>query len=241
MPRKLKGIKLDEISAVDIPADPNAKMTFHKRANTKGGDMDPQELAKKLKELEGQVSDLTKRAEGSETALEALKKSADEAGFDVSDEHILTKRAEPEFVEINGEKFEKSAVPAPILKQLEAQAADLATLKKAGENAILEKRGKTELPNLPGADLAKGELLAAVGDNEEIMKSLKAADAAIAKQMTELGDNPLSDESSATFRLNKMATDYAAEHGVTQEQGFAEVTKSAEGSRLMREARQEAN
>ncbi len=241
MPQKLKNITLDEISAVDVPADPNARMTFYKRANTKGGDMDPQELAEKLEAVEGQVADLTKRAEGSEAALESLKKSADEAGFDVTDEHVLTKRAEPEYVEIDGERFEKSAVPAPLLKRMENQAKEIAEIKKANENARLEKRGRAELPNLAGTDLEKGQLLEAVGDNENLLKSLKSADAAIEKQMSEIGTNPMSDEASATFRLNKMAGDYATANGVSFEQGYTEVTKTAEGSRLMRESREEAH
>ena len=166
MPRKLKNIKLTEISGVDIPADPNAKITLFKRGEPmkdedmsdamkakmkeymdkgysqedamkmcmgekteKGGhDMDPQELADKLEALEGQVDDLTKRAEAAEAEKASLEKAADEAGFDI-EEGKLAKRADPEYVEIEGEKFEKSAIPATILKALETKEVELAKAK----------------------------------------------------------------------------------------------------------------
>lgn len=278
MPRKLKNIKLTEISGVDIPADPNARITLFKRGEPmkdedmsdamkakmkmymdkgysemeakrmcmgekteKGGhDMDPQELAEKLEALEGQVNDLTKRAEAAEAEKAELEKAADEAGFDI-EEGKLTKRADPEYVEIEGERFEKSAIPATILKALEAKEAELVKAKAEQEETTLAKRGAEELPHLAGTDLVKGKLLAAVGDNEDVLKALKAADAALKKQMEEIGANPLNDEASATFRLNKMANDYAGEHNVPFETAFAEVTKSSDGAALMREARSEAN
>lgn len=199
--------------------------------------MDPQELAKQLKALEGQVSDLTKRAEG----FESLQKAVDAAGFDITDDGKLEKRAEPEFIEVGGEKVEKSAVPAPLLKQLEAQNEQLKELVKANEDARIEKRGADELPNLAGTNLAKGKLLEAIGDDAEMLKAMRSADAAIAKQMAEIGNNPLDDESSATHKLNKMAGDYAKEHGTTFEVGYSEVTKTAEGRDLMVAAREEAH
>jgi len=280
MPRKLKNIKLTEISGVDVPADPNAMITLFKRGGDmnedemseaqkadmkeymdkgyskeeamkmcmdgektqKGGrSMDPQELAEKLEALEGQVEDLTKRAESAEKDRDALKKEADEAGFDVGDDGKLTKRADPEYVEIDGEQVEKSAVPAPILKRIEAQEAELTKMRKEREEVELAKRGASELPHLAGTDLAKGKMLKAAEADEDVLKALKAADAAMAKQAEEIGASPLNDEASATFRLNKMANDYAKENKVSFEQGFAEVTKSGEGAKLMHDARSEAN
>jgi hypothetical protein len=279
MPRKLKNITLSEISGVDVPADPNAKITLIKRGEPmkdedmsdaqkakmkeymdkgyseedamkmcmgekteKGGrDMDPQELAEKLEALEGQVNDLTKRAEGAEAELADLKKNADEAGFDIDEQGKLTKRADPEYIEVEGERLEKSAVPAVILKALEAKEAELAKAKAEQEEVSLAKRGASELPHLAGSDVAKGKLLAAVEGDEDVLKALKAADAALKKQMEEIGSNPLKDEASATFRLNKMANDYAKENNVPFEVGFAEITKSGEGRDLMNQARSEAN
>lgn len=217
------------------------KMCMGEKTEKGGHDMDPQELAEKLEALEGQVADLTKRAESAEAELDGFKKAADEAGFDVDEEGKLTKRADPEYIEVEGERFEKAAVPATILKALEAKEVELAKAKAEQEEVALAKRGAAELPHLAGTDLAKGKLLAAVGDNEDVLKALKAADAALKKQMEEIGANPLNDEASATFRLTKMANDYAKEHNVSYEVGFAEVTRSGEGASLMYESRAETN
>lgn len=200
--------------------------------------MDPQELAEKLEALEGQVADLTKRAEGAEAAKAELEKAANDAGFEIT-EGKLEKRADPEYIEVAGEKVEKSAIPAAVLKALETQAEEVAVMKAKEAETALAKRGADELPNLAGTDLAKGKLLEAIGDNADILGSLKAADAAVAKLMEEIGSNPLNDEASASFRLNKMATEFADEHKVPFESAFAEVTKSGEGLRLMNESRTE--
>jgi hypothetical protein len=278
MPRKLKDIKLTEVSGVDVPADPHATITLFKRGEPmkdedmseaqkakmkeymdkgyskedamkmcmgekteKGGhDMDPQELAEKLEALEGQVDDLTKRAEGAEAELDGFKKAADEAGFDI-EEGKLTKRADPEYVEIEGERFEKAAVPATILKALEAKEAELAKAKAEQEEVALAKRGAEVLPHLAGTDIAKGKLLKSVEGDEEVLQALKAADAALKKQMEEVGSNPMNDEASATFRLNKMADEYAETHNVSFEMGFYEVTKSGEGRDLLAQSRAEEN
>ena len=277
MPRNLMNIRLDEVSAVDAPANKSAKIVLYKRdgdsmneddmsdamkakmkeymdkgyskedamkmcmgeKTQKGGpNMDPQELAEKLEALEGQVDDLTKRAEAAEAAKAELEKAADESGFDI-EEGKLAKRADPEFIEVGGEKVEKSAVPAAVLKALEAQAEEVAKMKAKEAEVELAKRGAETLPHLAGTDLAKGKLLEAIGGDEEVLKSLKAADAAIAKAMEEIGNNPMDDEASATYRLNKMAGEYAESHKVPFESAYAEVTKSGEGRELMLAARAE--
>jgi DNA-binding transcriptional MerR regulator len=253
----LSGIKLDEVSLVDIPAAPMAKIALFKRGDMddemkakmkeymdkgysedearammkKEDGMDPEELAKRLEELEGQVAEMTGE-------LDTLKKAADEAGFDF-DGTTLTKRAPVEYIEVEGEKIAKSAIPAVILKALEAKEAELAVAKAKEAEAAIAKRGAEVLPNLSGTDLVKGKLLEAIGDDEELLKSLKAADAAIAKAMEEVGFNPMNEDASAAFRLNKMAGEYAEAHKVPFETAYAEVTKSGEGRDLMVQARNE--
>lgn len=233
--------KMKEMMDKGYSKEDAMKMSVNGEKTEKGGhNMDPEELAKKLEALEGQVDDLTKRAEGAEAEKAELEKQAEEAGFEV-EEGKLTKRADPEYVEIDGEKVEKSAVPAPILKRIEDQQAEITKMREEREEVEFAKRGASELPNLAGTDVAKGKLLKAVEADEEVMKALKAADAALKKQMEEIGASPLNDEASATFRLNKMANDYASEHKVPFESAFAEVTKAGDGAKLMAEARSEAN
>lgn len=286
---KLKGLQLDEISLVDVPADPNAKITVWKRGaspnddvskekddrykdmppelrermkklmnegmseedaykasmseTAKGGSvMDPKELAAQVEALEGQVADLTKTADTAATELAAFEKAAAEAGLTVEKSEggvKLSKAADPEYVEIDGEKVEKSAVHPVILKRLEAQEVELTKMRDEQRNVELAKRGSTELPNLGGTDLAKGKLLQAVSGDEELLKTLKAADAVMAKAMSEMGNNPMDDESSATFKLDKMANDYAAAHKVSFESAYAEVSKAGEGYDLWKRAQTE--
>lgn len=208
---------------------------------TKKGDdqVTVEELTKQLEALQTQVTDLTKRAEDAEGARDALVKSAEDAGLDIEDGKIA-KRADDEFVEIGGEKVAKSAVPAPVLKALEAQAADIAKMKEDARKVELAKRGDAELPNLAGTSLAKGRLLEAVAGDEELVKALKAADAAIAKAATEFGSAEI-DEASPSARLNKMASEYAVAKGMPFESAFSEITKSGEGLKLLAESRREAN
>jgi hypothetical protein len=253
MARKLKRITLDELSIVDVPACQGATIALFKRdgykdkkpaekagdydeANKGGSGMDPKELAEKLESLEGQNADLTKRLEAAEAETAALKKAADEAGFDVADGKIV-KRAEIEYIEFDGERIEKSAVPAALLKALEAKDAALADLRKKDEEVALAKRGETELPNLAGTALTKGKLLAVA--DAEMIATLKAADAAMKKAMEEVGHNK-TDETTATERLNKMAQDYADKNGVTFHKAYAEVIKTADGMKLVGESRDEA-
>jgi hypothetical protein len=120
------------------------KMCMGEKTEKGGRDMDPQELAEKLEALEGQVNDLTKRAEGAEAELADLKKNADEAGFDIDEQGKLTKRADPEYIEVEGERLEKSAVPAVILKALEAKEAEMAN-DYAKENNVPFEVGFAEI------------------------------------------------------------------------------------------------
>lgn len=258
---------LDEISAVDQGANQHATVVLFKRVapeslsgytkpvkpfsegNSKEGDrsVTVEELTKKLEGLQAQVTDLTKTAadattakDTAEAALAALTKSAEAAGLDVKDGKIV-KRAEPEYVEIDGEKVEKALVPAPILRAMEKQAADIAKMKAEAEEVALAKRGSTELPNLAGTPLAKGRLLAAVESDAEMLKALRAADAAMSKAYQETGHGKAHDEASPAYKIDQLAKAHAAEHGVSFESAYAEVTKAGVGYDLLAQMRNEAN
>lgn len=209
--------------------------------------MTVEELTKKLEGLQTQVADLTKRAETAEAALETanasietLTKSATEAGLEIVDGQI-TKKADPEYVEIDGEKVEKASVPAPILRAIEKQAADIAEMRKKAEEVELAKRGETELPNLAGTGLAKGRLLAAVQGDAELLKALKAADAAMAKAYEETGHGDVHDEASPSYKLDQLAKAHAAAQNTSFEVAYAEVTKSGVGADLLTQIRNQPN
>lgn len=255
MAYELTDLLLEEVSGVDVPANQHAGVVLAKRfvytdgvkpknegAMMKGdGSVTVEELTKKLESFQSQVADLTKRAETAEAALEALTKSAEAAGLDVVDGEI-TKRADPEYVEIDGEKVEKSLVPAPVLKALEKAAADIAKMQQKAEEAELAKRGASELPNLAGTDLAKGRLLKALEGDADLLAAVKAADAAMKANYTETGSGEVdSDALDADARLTKMARDYAAEKGVTFEQAYDTVTQSGEGAEILARKRLGSN
>lgn len=262
MPYKLSSMELDEVSGVDVPANQHAGVVLVKRfgytdgvkpemkgKTAKGdGSVTVEELTKTLAGLQTQVADLTKRAEdaeaakaAAEAAATALTKSAEDAGLDIEDGKIV-KRADPEYVEIDGERVEKSQVPAPVLKALEKASADIAEMQKRAEEVDLAKRGETELPNLGGTALTKGRLLKSVGDDAELLAALKAADAAMKGNYEEKGEGKMDDEmGEPAKKLDRMARDYAASKGMSFEMAFTEVTKSGDGADLLRQMRTNAN
>jgi hypothetical protein len=261
-PYDLEDIELMELSLVDVPANQHASVVLWKRfgytdrvkPNSEGeinkgdGSVTVEELTKTLEGLQTQVTDLTKRAEVSEkraetaeAAVEALTKSAAEAGLDVADGKIV-KRADPEYVEIDGEKVEKSLVPAPVLKALEKAAADIAKMQAKAEEVELAKRGETELPNLAGTSLAKGRLLKALEGDAEMLATLKAADEAMKGKYEEKGDGKMDDDmAEPAKKLDRMAREYATEKNVPFEAAYGEITKSGEGYDLLRKMRTATN
>lgn len=257
---ELTDLELMEISAVDSPANQHASVVLFKSSgyntavkseladpNLRGdGSVTVEELTQKLEALQAQVTDLTKKADDAETAktaaeeaTAALAKSAEDAGLTVEDGKIV-KQADPEYVEVDGEKVEKALVPAPILKAIEKQAAEVAALKKAAAEVELAKRGDAELPNLAGTGLAKGRLLAAVGDDADMLKALKAADAAMADACTEKGNGNVHDEASPAYKLEQLAKAHATAQNVTYEMAYAEVTKAGVGADLLNQVRNAA-
>ena len=221
MPKHLRQLKLQEISLVDTPANKGARVVMYKRgkpeadASTAKEDGMSEDIAKRLEAAEAQVAELTKRAEEAEAAL---AKAAEPA---------------PEYVEIDGQRVEKSAVPAPVLDAIQKQADRIAKMEAEAEAVALAKRGESDLPNLSGEALVKGRLLkAAEGIGDEAVAALKAADAAAALASRSIGKSGGYDAGSPMDELNKMAEDYATKNSVTKAVAFAEITKSGRGLEL---------
>lgn len=194
-------------------------------------------LAAEVAELEKANTDLTDQLMNLENALK-------EAGITFNDDGSITKAADPEYVEIDGEKVLKSAVPEPILKRMKADSDRIAALEKRDEEVRLAKRAQDELPNLGGTDAAKGRLLAAVekmDGGDELMRALKAADAAVSKMFSETGTADDGEPTGAAADLRKMATDYSVEKGVPYEAAYAEVTRAGHGRELLKKLRAESN
>jgi signal peptide peptidase SppA len=203
--------------------------------NRGGSTMDPQELASQVEALQAQVSSL-------QNAQTAMIGAAAEAGVTIElaeDGTVSATAATPdtvEYIEIEGERVEKSAVHPAVLKALDSQAAKLAKAEAREHNRTLAERGAAELPHLGGTDLAKGKMLELADKDADIMTALKAADGAMAKHFDERGENTPADESAPDFKLDKMARAYAAEHGVKFEAAYLAVSETAEGQALVKAA-----
>ena len=294
-PKRLRAIKLDEVSLVDNGANQHAKVVMYKRAPestdlsdemTKGsGYMDSKdkmsdEQKRRVKEMmekenmtedeamarvmgkafspdngagspgstetsvnkEGDMApeELEQRLGELETQLAAVTKAAEAEGFEVANENgevTLTKRAEPEMIEVEGELIEKSAIPAPMLKALER----IAKLEAEREREALAKRAETELPNLAGSVDARSALLKAVdgiADEDlrgQVVATLKAADSATKAHFIEIGktatgDLDPNDPHAEVERLAKAHQE--KDPSLTDAQARALVWKSADGKRL---------
>lgn len=273
----LSSIHLHEVSLVDFPANPGAKVTLFKRGhpvsteNHKMTDkLTPdqerrttlfksfgfaEELAQILstldqaETLEKSFGTMQKTATDAANAAvaKALKASgvvvkfADDGSAEVETTNV--DKAE-DFIEFEGERIHKSSVPPSVLASITKSNDRIALLEKSARETDLTKRGAADLPNMAGSDLAKGMLLDAVsklGDTEaqDLLKSLKAADAAVALTMTEKGARADDDPETATSQLKKMADDYAVEKSMTPEAAYLEVTKSGKGLELYKQARTE--
>lgn len=250
-------LTLDEVSAVDDPANQLSLMALWKRAPEPQGDdvMDINEIKKSLEASDAKVTDLTKSNADLQKSLdaakaekEALMKALEGADITVEakdGEFSVAKAAEPEYIDVDGEKVLKSTVPAPLLKRMEAQAADIAELKKAASDATLAKRAEQMFPNLGGSAAEKGALVKMLdgleGDEKtSLEKSLKAADAAVAKMFNEVGDGSAK-TSEASEQLDAMVAKHAEENNVTKAVAYTTVVKSGEGRKLLLKSRAEAN
>lgn len=221
MPTELKDLELFEVSLVDAGDDPLAKVTLFKRKGT--SDM-TDEVTKTKEDLEKELTDALE-------TIETLK--AKVAEFE--EKETTEKAKQEETIEIDGETFVKSAIPAAVLKKLEDVQKEKDELEKAAAKADLEKRATEKFPTMKGTPDQKGKLLKAVGDDKELMEILAAAEALFAEMSKELGDTEvnkgmkdaeqeLEDLIAKTREVNK---------ALTYHQAYAQVAKTAEGKALI--------
>lgn len=210
MVKILKDLELDEISLVDVPANPLAIVPMYKRDKS----MDETEK----KEFEKKLADAM-------VEIEALKKQ-------LSDKEEVEKRAKEEYVEIEGEKILKSAVPAPLLKRLE-------TLEIEKADSALEKRAKELIPHFTG-DVAKHKkLVKSIGDDKELEVLLVAADKLFADMMKEVGKSDGQDMKSTTEKMDELAKAKMAELNVNYPVAYAKMLETPEGKELYKQSLKE--
>jgi len=263
--RQITDLILDKVAAVDSPCQEGAKAVIMKRNDpaAKAADnaglpvqqpsekesvMTLEEMKKQLGDLETQVQTLTASLGEATGATVAITAAAEAAGFTVeagAEGVVVAKAADPEYIDFGGERVLKSAVPAPLLKAMEKAAARVDALEKAADSDRIAKASEIAMPHIGGSAETKSAVYKALdGIADEATRKaafelLKGADSAVAMQTAERGATPHEDESSATYRLNKMATDYAAANSTTFQQAFSTVTERGDGAALMRKSRQE--
>lgn len=245
MPNLLKNLELEELSLVDRPANAKAMVSLFKRDNSENEekmdnkDKKPEDMKGKLKPymdkgmseeeaMKAYQEDMKKAKEEEEKKMEAenqrLRKFLIENGFVIKADKI-EKKAEEETIEFDGEFVAKSAIPAPVLKALEA-----AEIEKA--DVALTKRAQEELPHFD-TDVAK-QLLKADFD-EAVMMALKAADAAFEAAMAEVGEAG-QDDLTAQEQLENLVKSYMDEKQLTKNEyakAYAAVAKTEEGKALI--------
>ena len=258
MPNLLKQLELDELSLVDRPANAQAMVSLFKRDDSNGDNMEQEvekmsdDLKAKLKpymdkgmsedeamkayeaemkkseEVEIDELDIIK-AENDALKIqnEDLRKALIENGFVIKADSI-EKKAEPEYIEYEGEQINKADVPAVILKALEE-----AELAKA--DAELTKRATDALPHF-AEDVAKS-LVAEFGEVEAVMEALKAADATFAESMEEVGKSDADGEfATAADKMESLVKTYMEENKMKKGEyakAYAAVAKTDEGKALI--------
>jgi hypothetical protein len=209
--------KVDDLTARLAKSELRASMTDEHRAHYDSLTGDEQEA-------------FGKADAGARDAVIAKAKSADET------------------ITVDGETFRKSEVGAATFRILKKQQeridkADVDTKKErdARVQKELEAEAEREFPNLAGTPAEKAEMLKGIkalpeAQREAQMKIMKSADAAMAKQLAEIGQGGRADVSDAEAKLQKMAKERSEKEGITIQKAYSAVLDTAEGRKLYEES-----
>ncbi|CAB4139530.1 hypothetical protein UFOVP346_56 [uncultured Caudovirales phage] len=258
MSTELTSLELEEVSLVDLGDDPLAKVAIFKR-NPEGEDMENENTedlekgykeedmeSKKMDDMEDDdEEDMMDDAEEKKPARKSWK--AEAIAFEEANKVLLeeietykakvaeleagkVEKTAEEMIEVAGEMVAKSAIPAPVLKQLQE-------MQKAVEAETLRKRADEVLPNFKGTTDERGKLLKSVGDDEVLLGLLRSADAAFAAMFEEVGKTDAeNDLKSPNEKLNDMVKAYQEDKKEKDfYKAYAAVTKTVEGKKLLLE------
>lgn len=240
MPIELTNLELMEVSLVDAGDDPLAKIAIYKRSPKEGENMQEETKPDDLEneEVTSETNEKPTR-KSYKTEAEELKKSLEEAEAKILEltEKLSAKEAEElekakpqeETIEVDGEMVAKSAIPAPVLKKLEE-------LEKAKAAEELRKRADEVLPNFKGTPDQRGKLLKSVGEDEDLLEILRAADALFASLFDEVGKTDAkNDLKTPTEKFEDLVKAKQAETKDSYHKAYATVSKTAEGRALLKE------
>ena len=227
MPNLLKQLELEELSLVDRPANAQAMVSLFKRDNSQ------EEVTKMTEEVVNEevvAEEVVSEVDTLKAENERLRKGLIDAGYVIKAEAI-EKKAEPEYLEYEGEKVDKADVPAVILKALEAAAVEKA-------DVALTKRAEAELPHFD-VEVAKGLLTAMDTSDkaEAIMEALVAADKAFSEKMEEVGKADVDgDFTTASDKLENLVKSYMDDNEMKKSEyakAYAAVAKTDAGKALI--------
>lgn len=236
MTTELYNLELDEVSLVMAGDDPLAKVAIikcrdiEKAKETKMTD----EMKAKLKPYmdkgmseedakKAYDEDMAKSVDDLKQENEKLRKALIEEGFKITAEGV-EKKAPEAMIEVEGEMIAKSAIPAPVLKALEAAQV-------AKRDAELVQKAKDTLPHF---DEAVAKSFMGMDLSEEMLAALKAADTLFGKMTEEVGETQTeSTMKSAQEKLDDKVAAVAAEMKINKYAAYAEVAKTKEGKALI--------
>lgn len=193
--RKVKAryteLSLKELSSVDRPAQPGARMVIMKRDDSTEG---TESMAKTVDELTAdlgkantEISTLKSTTASLEAQLAAANKAKDDfmAERDKAKEECTTAKAAlvaatDETIKVEGTEVKKSEVG-------EAQFALTKALINKADMAEFEKRAHAEFPNVVGTAAEKAQLLKAIDGMPEDAKKAATAVLLSAEKMTAAG------------------------------------------------------
>jgi len=215
MANLLTQLELEELSLVDVPANPGAMVSLFKRDSGEEDNMTKQVETVEKADHDAVVAE-------NERLREALIKN----DFVIEAESI-EKKAPVETIDVDGEMINKADIPAPVLKALEEAKAEK-------EMTALEKRADELLPHFDkevAVALLKNDL------DAKIIEALQAADAAFESVMTEKGDTDAQgDMKDPRSTLDAKVDELVLAKGFTKEKAFAELSKTKEGKALIAKA-----
>ena len=236
MTTELYNLELDEVSLVMAGDDPLAKVAIIKCRDIekeKESTMTEEMKAKLKPYLDKGMSEedakkaydenMEKSVETTKAENERLRKALLDEGYKITAEGV-EKKAPEEMIDVDGEMVAKSAIPAPVLKALEAAEV-------AKKDAVLVQKAKENLPNF---DEAVAKSFMGMDLSEDQLAALKAADALFGKMTEEVGKTDTNgDLSDPKSKLDALVKATAEEKNITKEAAFTEVSKTKEGKDLI--------
>lgn len=225
-------LKLEELSLVDNPANPLAMAPLYKRNILEGEDMKPEEQEEIQKKEdtpmdEINMEEVVEKKDRLEKENQLLRKALIENGFVIRADSV-EKKADEEFIDIDGEQIKKSDIPAAILKKMEADAEEKREME-------LVKKASEILPNVK-QDHAK-ELVKKFGQDEEMLEFLRSVDGLFAATMEEVGKKEVdADMTDPEEKFDALVKNYMSENKLAKKdyaKAYAVVAKTDEGKSLI--------